>query len=71
MLSIFERRNMIRFGVDKKYLVRGININNSSFKNFTLKDLLEGFEECDEVTIRIEKIKDQSFSSVIIDGVEK
>lgn len=60
-----------KYGVDQKYLVRTVNIDNRFFKNFTLEDLLENFEKCDEVTIKITKVKDELFSIVVVDGVEK
>ena len=70
--SIFERRKMLKkYGVDQKYLVRTVNIDNRFFKNFTLEDLLENFEKCDEVNIKITKVKDELFSIVVVDGVEK
>ena len=60
-----------KYGVDQKYLVRTVNIDNRFFKNFTLEDLLENFEKCDEVNIKITKVKDELFSIVVVDGVEK
>lgn len=60
-----------KYGVDQKYLVRTVHIDNRFFRNFTLEDLLENFEKCDEVTIKITKVKDELFSIVVVDGVEK
>lgn len=59
-----------KYGVDQKYLVRIVYIDNRFFRNFTLENLLENFEKCDEVNIKITKVKDELFS-IVVDGVEK
>lgn len=57
-----------RFETGKEVLVRGANIHPRYFYNFSLADLLVGFEACPVVTITVDKKPGQDFAVVIIEG---
>ena len=57
-----------RFETGKELLVRGANIDPRYFYNFSLYDLLVGFEACPVVTITVSRKPGRDFSLVVIEG---
>ena len=52
----------------KEVLVRGINLDPRYFYNFSLADLLAGFEACPVVTITVDRKPGRNFAVIVIEG---